>query len=90
LTSHAAEASYLVIFIASSNKFRKEKMVETFSMDGTIKNVRRSLVERPGNKGYTAEQTIHKKAVVMFISEEFTLWGKLKPRRLVQIGGGPL
>jgi hypothetical protein len=32
LKSHAVEASYLVIFITSSNKFWKAKMVETCSM----------------------------------------------------------
>lgn len=64
MTPHAVEASYLVIFITSNNKFRKEKMVETCSMDGTIKNVRRSRFERPEKRRVdTAEQAIHKKVV---------------------------
>jgi hypothetical protein len=73
LTPHAVEVSYLVIFFTSNNKFRKEKMAETCSMDGTIKNLRISLVERPEKKRVDrAEQATHKKEVVMFISREYT------------------
>jgi hypothetical protein len=37
LTPHAVEVSFLIIFITSSNKLRKEEIGETYSMDGTIK-----------------------------------------------------
>jgi hypothetical protein len=41
-------------------------------MDGTIKNARRSLVERLEKKVDKAEQAIHKNVEVMCISQECT------------------